>query len=754
MGKKGKTGVGRAVLKHRSRGASLGKGKQSWLHTSELNDGEELNTKSVTEQSTLDEFLTTAELAGTEFIAEKLNISICNADHSGGLPSRKEEERIQEVQDQHKQFLQIPRRPKWDEKTTPEQLDQLEKENFLVWRRALAELQAEDDLILTPFERNLEFWRQLWRVIERSNVVVQIVDARNPLLFRCEDLESYVTEVNNDKMNVLLINKADFLTQKQRETWASYFKSIDVKAIFWSAVFETERLKQMKVLEKNEMKPSQSVAEEPDAILTEDHVSPFLYLQQEPEDTASHESDFDGQIDLRRHDSLESEASKHMPFEKETLKNCPFPNEATHNDSNSTQNVPIKNEAESTTKRGMDSSSQCDGKEVSLIYDKPSNKDTFRTCNDHQAEQIATSSSSSSDVLEISQLNLEPNDEETQDCRDDTTNNIYSDVRKTSEKSENRANNNDGYIAGKDVEFYTSGHLLTGEEILAYCQWLHRQYGGCMEIGREDKEEQTVIGLVGYPNVGKSSTINAILQAKKVPVSSTPGRTKHFQTLLVDKTICLCDCPGLVFPSFVSTKAEMVVSGILPIDQLRDHVPPVTLVCRRIPRDVLEAVYGVNLTKPEEWEDPERPPYAEELLDAYSHSRGFLTRQGRSDGPRSSRYILKDYVNGRLLYCHPPPAIDPKDFQMAFTSDVKTVKKRPVAVSKQNETNVNKMDGEFFKQEDVKFHTSATTGTEQYRRLMQAAQADPKIVVVGKPWKKHGNRNKKEKLRRLKPSGY
>ena len=37
------------------------------------------------------------------------------------------------------------------------------------------------------------------------------------------------------------------------------------------------------------------------------------------------------------------------------------------------------------------------------------------------------------------------------------------------------------------------------------------------------------IGLVGYPNVGKSSTINALLQEKKVPVSATPGRTKHFQ---------------------------------------------------------------------------------------------------------------------------------------------------------------------------------------------------------------------------------
>ena len=36
---------------------------------------------------------------------------------------------------------------------------------------------------------------------------------------------------------------------------------------------------------------------------------------------------------------------------------------------------------------------------------------------------------------------------------------------------------------------------------------------------------------VGYPNVGKSSTINTLLNDKKVPVSATPGRTKHFQVL-------------------------------------------------------------------------------------------------------------------------------------------------------------------------------------------------------------------------------
>ena len=46
----------------------------------------------------------------------------------------------------------------------------------------------------------------------------------------------------------------------------------------------------------------------------------------------------------------------------------------------------------------------------------------------------------------------------------------------------------------------------------------------------------------------------------------------------MEDDICLCDCPGLVFPTFVNTKAEMVCNGILPIDQLRDPIPPVAMV--------------------------------------------------------------------------------------------------------------------------------------------------------------------------------
>lgn len=61
----------------------------------------------------------------------------------------------------------VSHRPPWDLTTTPEQLAEAERSSFLSWRRNLAKLQEVDGITLTPFERNLEFWRQLWRVIER-----------------------------------------------------------------------------------------------------------------------------------------------------------------------------------------------------------------------------------------------------------------------------------------------------------------------------------------------------------------------------------------------------------------------------------------------------------------------------------------------------------------------------------------------------------------------------------------------------------
>lgn len=135
---------------------------------------------------------------------------------------------------------------------------------------------------------------------------------------------------------------------------------------------------------------------------------------------------------------------------------------------------------------------------------------------------------------------------------------------------------------------------------------------------RNPEPEKLIVGLVGYPNVGKSSTINALLGSKKVSVSSTPGKTKHFQTLVFSPKITLCDCPGLVFPQFANTQADMVVDGVLPIDQMREYSAPAELVCQRIERDILEGTYGIRIDVREVEDGGTGRVGWEDLLSAYA----------------------------------------------------------------------------------------------------------------------------------------
>lgn len=135
-------------------------------------------------------------------------------------------------------------------------------------------------------------------------------------------------------------------------------------------------------------------------------------------------------------------------------------------------------------------------------------------------------------------------------------------------------------------------------------------------------------------------------------MSSTPGKTKHLQSFILDNGIKLYDCPGLVFPNMASTKSELVLNGILPIDQLRDCISPVEMLLCYIPPLQIEMLYRVKVDGAAE----EKTSRAHAVLSALAASRGFRTSvYGNPDVSRAARIILKDYVNARLLYCHKPP---------------------------------------------------------------------------------------------------
>jgi large subunit GTPase 1 len=113
--------------------------------------------------------------------------------------------------------------------------------------------------------------------------------------------------------------------------------------------------------------------------------------------------------------------------------------------------------------------------------------------------------------------------------------------------------------------------MMGRDELMQYVEQLAREVHASRKAAdpQHEREDRLTIGMVGYPNVGKSSVINVLLGASslnhaaaRVATGATPGKTKHFQTLQLPLReasssgpgaaepvpLTLCDCPGLVRP--------------------------------------------------------------------------------------------------------------------------------------------------------------------------------------------------------------
>lgn len=147
---------------------------------------------------------------------------------------------------------------------------------------------------------------------------------------------------------------------------------------------------------------------------------------------------------------------------------------------------------------------------------------------------------------------------------------------------------------------------------------LDDEFSRILEItGREIQphKDYITLGLVGHPNVGKSSLINSIMQRTVVSASKTPGHTKHFQTIHIADNVRLCDSPGLVFPALIP-KAVQILSGMYPIAQVQEPYSSITYLVKYYPifdcftltdcnfkAEHIPLEQVLSLTPPEDWNE-------------------------------------------------------------------------------------------------------------------------------------------------------
>lgn len=433
--------------------------------------------------------------------------------------------------------LDMPKRPHWDKSLNKDQLDRQEQHYFKNFVDGLLERSSVSDKKLSYFDLNLDTWRQLWRVLEMSEIITIIVDIRHPLFHFPPSLYNYIVK-DLGKMVIIVLNKVDLVPASLILAWKSYLKSQ----------------------------------------YPEVQIVPFAsYAGMKQKSNGKRVGNM----------KMAADGAKRFLHEVERL----VAGSGGNIDFTSWRN---KIQADSRLAANHDSDSDGDSDEDSETA--PNVKQN----SDHQ-------------------------DEEDDDDEEQFGANALRKAQQIKEKN--------------DTAFY---------------------------MGEKYKDGILTIGCVGHPNVGKSSFMNALIGKKVVSVSRTPGHTKHFQTIFLTPNIRLCDCPGLVFPSYYPKQLQ-VLMGCYPISQLREPYSSIQYLAERVDlvaKLKLKPADEVRHEKPAA-NDPNYRPIeirnknqvgtsdqwsAWTLCESWALHRGFLTaKSGRPDVYRAANHLLRMALDGRTL---------------------------------------------------------------------------------------------------------
>ncbi|KAJ2082622.1 hypothetical protein H4R24_001452 [Coemansia sp. RSA 988] len=428
--------------------------------------------------------------------------------------------------------VDIPVRPRWKYGEPKEQIEARESAYFAEWLERIQQHKDADAVSL--YEKNLEVWRQLWRVVEISDILLLVVDIRHPVLHFPPSLYRYITE-STGKPLVVVLNKTDLVAPDTVHAWMHYFRSKfpSIALTTFCCYRDTQ------------------------ALVSDTNVADMKMRKKRPRRRVYDPSNV-GDLFAACRDVCE-------------------PN-----------------------KLGL-----VDWNELISRYTNHESE----VENDHHSDvQVSHSATAAEATGGSDSSDYEGDNADFSDIRDSSS-------RRSDEESE-------------------------GEE-----ERISNKY--------------VTLGLVGHPNVGKSTVINSIVRRTVVSTSRTPGHTKHFQTIHVTPTLRLCDCPGLVFPCVVERPMQ-VLAGLYNIAQVQEPYTSVQFLAERI---ALERVLSLSppntlLSEPSDILDAAANYKwsAWSICEAFAIDRGFYTsKAARPDVYRAALHILRWVLDGRILLSFKPP---------------------------------------------------------------------------------------------------
>ncbi len=160
------------------------------------------------------------------------------------------------------------------------------------------------------------------------------------------------------------------------------------------------------------------------------------------------------------------------------------------------------------------------------------------------------------------------------------------------------------------------------------------------KIRKVGKYNRIQVGVIGYPNTGKSSLINLLIRRTSAKTGSEAGFTKGIQKLRLTENIHLLDSPGVIPTNEYSMTSEEKISrhvkfGGRSYNQVKNPELALNEIVKSNKKE-FKKFYKIKFKD------------AEDLIEKIGKIKGFLKKKGKIDSDRAARAVLKDWQLGNI----------------------------------------------------------------------------------------------------------
>jgi ribosome biogenesis GTPase A len=577
-------------------------------------------------------------------------------------------------------YIDFPIRPPWNELMSVDQIDESESSYFQEYSRFVEKHYGSS---VNAYEKNLETWRQLWRVLEKSDILLLLCDGRCPSFNFPASLYRYIKSIGKDL--IIVLTKVDLLSEQFLKEWLEWFATQYPDVIV--VPFSSHPMSDASTF---------SVCSDPRETMS------VRGKHRKLRGTAIQKPS--GQSNLERAvlNLASSKLGRHSVYFDPThqISSKCFEVQLSVKPQLASSGKPfVKKKGEVAAmklnhacKEGF-AALDCSDSEGDRCYNNCSAEESDEEDEEEEEERNAAAAvrvskhfscdageSGDSISLEQHSSSIDSNSDEKEQVENDADAEEDRDIDHYEEELRQRRNPILTCLVDNHTERPRS-HSVEDKQSrkkIMPARSLHKR----IICDPENSEASVVcqgeicnsfitLGILGFPNAGKSSFINSLARRKVVSVSKTPGHTKHLQTIFLNPSLRLCDCPGLVFPMIGTPYPMQVMFGLVNIAQVREVYSTIAFVAARV--DLIK-IYGLidqilqlrsgNRTSITAADPAANYPLADylkgavsayDIAEAWALKRSYYTSKMRLDAHRAGNEILRDIAAGRVLVLFAPP---------------------------------------------------------------------------------------------------